>query len=484
MRVCVSIAETGAKEAIAAGIRAQELGADLIEVRFDRMEKLPEDLSPFRKLTVPRIATLRTADQGGASTHTDEERLRFFRRADRIGFEYVDIELSSPLASRLGRELRDARIICSHHDLSGTPGLSAIIEAMVSTSSKGDLAKVAFTVRSINDLSRLAQAARLFSATGERHVIIGMGELGATTRILSRSFGNEFTYASLEPGKESAPGQLDIATLKALGDQPVITGLTGDPLGHSLSPALHDLAFKEMKVPGRYLLFPAKEDELEELMELVRELKLRGLNVTIPHKEAVMKHLDEIDPLAKRVGAVNVIVNEKGRLIGRNTDVTGLEQALLAAGADPKGKNVLVIGAGGAARACCAVLERRGANIWITNRTPTRAQEVAKAFSARVAPHNDAPKMDFEMVINCTPLGMTGFPEELPIDPQVFRTGQWAVDLIYNPERTPFLAEAEARGAKTLSGMEMLIYQAMDAFETWTGLRPPYEVMAAGARNG
>ncbi len=484
MRVCVSLVEKGVKEALAAGVRAQELGADLIEVRFDSMEKLPEDLSAFRKLTVPKIATLRTRDQGGASDHADEERLRFFWRADRIGFEYVDIELSSPLSSRLGRELRRARIICSHHDLSGTPELPAIIDAMVSTSSRGDLAKVAFQIGSVNDLSRLVQAAKLFSATGERHVIIGMGELGSVTRMLSKSFGNEFTYASLEPGKESAPGQLDIATLKALGEQPMITGLTGHPLGHSLSPSLHDLAFKEMKVPGRYLLFPAREEELGELMELVRELKMRGLNVTIPHKETVMKHLDEIDPLAKRVGAVNVIVNEKGTLMGHNTDVTGLEKALLAAGADPRGKSVLVIGAGGAARACCAVLERRGGKIWITNRTPSRAQEVARDFSARVASHTDAPKMDFEMIINCTPLGMQGFPDELPIDPQIFRARQWVVDLIYNPERTPFLAEAEARGAKTLSGMEMLIYQAMDAFETWTGLRPPYEVMAAGARNG
>jgi 3-dehydroquinate dehydratase / shikimate dehydrogenase len=484
MRVCVSLVEKGVKEAVAAGVRAQELGADLIEVRFDAMEKLPDDLSPFRKLTIPKIATLRPRNQGGASDHEDEERARFFWRADRIGFELIDVELSSPLSSRLGRELRRAHIICSHHDLSGTPPLSTILDALVSTSSRGDLAKVAYTITSVKDLSRLVQAAKLFAAAGERHIIIGMGELGAVTRVLGRSMGNEFTYASLEPGKESAPGQMDITTLKALGDQPMITGLTGDPLGHSLSPALHDRAFRETKIPGRYLSFPASEEELDDLLDLVRELKMRGLNVTIPHKEKVMKHLDEIDPLAKRVGAVNVIVNEKGKLIGHNTDVTGLEKALLAAGADPRGKSALVIGAGGAARACCAVLERRGSKIWITNRTPTRAQEVARDFSARVASHTDAPKMDFEMVINCTPLGMEGFPNEMPIDPRVFRAGQWAVDLIYNPEKTIFLAEAEARGAKTLSGMEMLIYQAMDAFETWTGLRPPYEAMAAGARNG
>ncbi len=231
-------------------------------------------------------------------------------------------------------------------------------------------------------------------------------------------------------------------------------------------------------------MLPASKEELEDLLFVVRELGIRGLNVTIPHKEIVMQYLDEIDPLARKAGAVDTIVNKSGRLLGINTDITGLEKALQAAGADPKGKSVLVIGAGGAARACCLVLQRRGADIWVTNRTISRAQEVAKDFTARVAGHGDVLNMTFDMIINCTPLGMQGFPDQLPVDPQVFRPGQWAVDLIYNPPRTRFLAEAESRGAKTLSGREMLIYQAMDAFEAWTGQRPRYEVMAEGARTG
>ena len=485
MRVCVSLVEKGVKEAVAAGLRAQELGADLIEVRFDRMDKLPEDLSPFRKLSVPKIATLRTVDQGGSSTHRDGERLRFFRRAVRIGFEYIDIELNSPLASQLGMEMRgDVKIICSHHDHDGTPRLSAIIDALVSTSSRGDVAKVAFKINSISDLARLVEATRLFSAAGERHIIIGMGPLGGVTRLLGKAFGNEHVYASLEEGKEAAPGQYDVATLKSLGDHPVITGLTGYPLGHSLSPAMHDLAFREAGIAGRYLLFPAQKEELALLLDIMAELKLRGSNVTIPHKESVIPMLDEIDPLAMRVGAVNTIVNEKGRMIGRNTDVTGLEQALLTAGADPRGRKVLVVGAGGGARACCGTLERRGAQIWVANRTPEKGREVAERFKARAVSLDEAAGMEFDMVVNTTPLGMKGFPDELPIDPGVFRPGQWAVDLVYNPARTRFLAEAESRGAKALSGMEMLIYQAMDAFETWTGHRPSYGVMSSGAGKG
>ena len=157
---------------------------------------------------------------------------------------------------------------------------------------------------------------------------------------------------------------------------------------------------------------------------------------------------------------------------------------MLAAGADPRGKDVLVIGAGGAAKACCVVLERRGARIWVTDRTASRAQELAKRFSGRVAGHGDVASIGFDMLVNCTPLGMKGFPDELPVDPSAFRAGQWAVDRVYNPEATRFLVEAGNRGARTLSGMEMLIYQAMDAFEAWTGQRPPYEAMAEGARTG
>jgi shikimate dehydrogenase len=396
----------------------------------------------------------------------------------------VDIEFDSPLVYRLGRELRSVGLICSFHDFTGTPSTSRIIDALVTAASKGDLAKVAYMVNNISDLRRLLEAARMFSVTGNKYILLGMGELGEITRVMSGAFGSAFTYASLEKGKEAAPGQMDLDTLKALGDKPLITGITGSPLGHSLSPAIHNAAFSSLNIPGKYLPFPATAAELPDLMHLVRELGIRGLNVTIPHKEAVMRYLDEVDPLAKRVGAVNTIVNKNGRLLGINTDVSGLEKALLAAGADPKGKSALVIGAGGAARACGLVLERRGANIWFTNRTASRAQELAKVFSGRVASHGDVARMTFDIVINCTPLGMQGFPNELPVDPHVFRPGQWAVDLIYSPPITRFLEEAKKHGAKTLSGMEMLIYQAMDAFETWTGQRPPYEVMATGARTG
>jgi shikimate dehydrogenase/3-dehydroquinate dehydratase type I len=484
MRVCVSIVDAGPKDALASGLLAQERGADLIEFRFDKMARPPQDLTPFKKVTVPKIATLRTAAQGGGSELGDHDRLRFFQRAARAGFEYVDIEDGSPLLARTWRELRGVHVICSHHDWDGTPGVSAILEKLVSLASQGDVAKAAYTVRSVRGLHNLVTAGRLFAPTGDRFVLIGMGELGEVTRVLGERIGSWWSYASLEKGKEAAPGQLDLATLKALGKEPMVTGLTGFPLAHSYSPLLHDAAFKALGIPGRYLTFPAQEDELEDLLDVVRDLGIRGLNVTIPHKEKIIPLLDSIDPPAARIGAVNVVVNQGGKLVGRNSDVTGVGNAFRAAGASLRGKKVLVIGAGGGARACCAYLLEEGADIWVANRTLERAQALAGDFGAKVIGLEDAPGREFDAVINATPVGMHGFPEGMPIDPAVLRPGQWVMDLIYNPVRTPFLAEAEARGGKTISGMEMLIYQAMDAFEAWTGRRPPYEAMAAGLRAG
>ncbi len=481
MKACVAVAEKDVNEAVRSCLAAQERGADLVEVRFDLMDRLPEDLAPFKQVKVPKIATLRTADQGGRCALDDEARLRFFRRVVRGGFEHIDLEVSSSLMRRADHDLRGANVIASYHDFEKTPKVSKIVETLVSVASHGRLVKAAFMVRSVSDLHDLVSAAKLFSQTQHKFILLGMGELGEVTRLLSDRMGCEFTYAALERGKETAPGQMDIATLKGLGQKPIITGLTGQPLGHSYSAKMHDAAFEALGIPGRYLKFPCSEEELGQLMSVMRDLGINGMNVTIPHKESVMEHLDEVDPTAKNVGAVNVIVNKDGRLIGRNTDVTGLAAAFGAAGADVRGKRALVIGAGGAARAFCSFLRDQKADIWITNRTISRAEEVAEDFSAQTIGHGEAASERFDAVINCTPLGMAGFPHELPIDPRVFRPGQVVMDAIYNPRITPFLAEAGARGAKTISGMEMLIYQAMDAFEAWTGQRPAYEVMSGAA---
>lgn len=481
MTICVSVRAATLKEAAEAISEAKEKGADLAEVRFDLLTEPPSDLTPLKNAPLPKMATLRSKAHGGEWGGGDKAKFNLYRRAIRAGFKLIDLEDDSPLLGSRDRELRKAELVISHHELGEAPSEGRIIEIMLLAGARGDLAKGAFVVNTVGGLHRLVQAGKLLSLTGRKFVLLGTGDLGPITRMRYRRLGSSMTYASLEPGKETAPGQVDVATLKKMEDG-VITGITGMPLGHSFSPVLHSAAFEAAGIAGEYLKFPAHESELPQLMSIMRELDIAGLNVTIPHKERVMEHLDKIEASAEEVGAVNVIVNRKGRLIGMNTDTSGLAQAFKSAGADVKGRRSLIIGAGGAARACAAFLRREGADIVIANRTRPRAKEVAKRFSGQAVSLDEAAGMDFDVIVNCTPLGMEGFPSQLPIDPAVFRPGQVVMDVIYNPERTPFLTEAEGRGCKTIPGREMLIYQAMDAFEAWTGQRPSYEVMAEAVR--
>jgi shikimate dehydrogenase/3-dehydroquinate dehydratase type I len=475
--ICVSIVEAEIEAAIRAAMKAERRRADLIEIRFDLMDSIPEDLSPFGKLGVPTIATLRTEEQGGRFTGSPEQRLAFFERAGEY-FDLIDLELGSQILPALRG--RGARIICSGHRFDPGASVKEILDMLETADC--DLVKGAFMVDSITDLHAIMVASRVMMERGRDFILIGMGELGTITRIRTCELGCSFTYASLEKGKEAAPGQLDIMTLRGLS-RGMLTGITGYPLSHSLSPELHQAALEHLGISGRYLRFPANSAELDKLLEIVRELRIRGINVTIPHKEAIIPLLDEVDDSAIRAGAVNTVLNENGRLVGLNTDVDGVAGTFASAGISPDGKRALILGAGGAAKACCAYLIETGASLSVVNRSRERAEKLAERFQGTdILSEGEALRAEFDIVINCTPLGMKGFPDSLPIDPEIFREGQFVMDTIYNPPKTRFLEEAERKGAITRSGIEMLIYQALSAFEVWTGLSPPFEVMAKKIR--
>jgi 3-dehydroquinate dehydratase/shikimate dehydrogenase len=480
MKACVSIVEDSPEAAAEAAGLAVERGADLVEIRFDAMRSLPTDLSQFRDIDAPLIATLRPASQGGKYAGGDKERLPFFQSALRAGFEYVDLEQDSVILNVADRALRDAGLIVSHHDFAGTPRSAEILDILVNESARSDVPKAAFHVASIQDLLSIIDAARMFHATGKDCVLVGMGELGEITRVAHDRIDTAFTYASLEKGKEAAPGQVDIATMNRLKrDGRIITGVVGASLSHSLSPPMHNAAFRDLDLPGHYLKLTAQAEELEDLLEVAVETEMRGFNVTIPHKERIIPLLDRLDESAERVRAVNTVSLEEGEFVGHNTDVHGVEMTFKNAGVAPKGKKALVVGAGGAARAFCAYLSRQGASIEITNRTREKAVALAREFKARTVDPGEAAQKEYDIVVNCTPLGMKGYPSELPLSAAVFRPGQFVMDAIYNPAQTPFLAEAEKRGANVRNGAEMLIRQAMKSFEIWTGKVPSYQVMAA-----
>jgi len=269
-------------------------------------------------------------------------------------------------------------------------------------------------------------------------------------------------------------------------------GLIGDPVAHSVSPAIHDSAFAARGLPQRYGLWPTPADELAERVASLRAPNILGANVTIPHKSAVLPLLDEVDPLAEAVGAANTIVRlPDGRLRGLNTDVGGFGRALASDGYDPSGKVAVLLGAGGAARAVAYALLRAGASgLVIANRTLERAETLlgelvasiqGEPFLRALAP--DDPELATELrsaalLVNATSVGLHG--EELPLQASLLAPHLLVVDLIYR--RTPLLAAAERCGARTQDGLEMLVQQGALAWEAWTGLQAPVDVMREAAR--
>ena len=481
MQHCVSIIETGLEGAIEASRKAVSKGADLIEIRFDHFTQLPKDFSGFKEFQIPKIATLRSVAHGGKFNGKDEQKLKFLVKAYHGAFDFVDLEDDFPLLHH--RDLDGIRIIVSSHVFDTSPRLMMVVDRLVANGSKGDTPKVVYKTETLTDVSSLVSAGKMFSLAERKFALIGTGTMGSITRVCANRFGASLTYVSLEPGKEAAPGQIDLATMKWLGNRAIITGITGHPLEHTVSPAMHNAAFRALHIPGMYFKLPAAPVELDSVTELIIDLDMRGMNVTIPHKESVISLMDRIDKDGLKVGAVNTIVNDKGTLIGCNTDLFGVAKTFELANFEAKDKDILIIGAGGASRAVCAYLSEAKAKVKITNRTNTKASSLADKFDNVTAVEFESlAKGRYDAVVNCTPIGMKGFPNELPLPVEVIQKGMLVLDTIYNPQMTKLLELAKEKGATPISGKDMLIYQALKAFELWTGKAPAYEVMEQAFR--
>jgi len=268
-----------------------------------------------------------------------------------------------------------------------------------------------------------------------------------------------------------------------------VCGLIGDPVEHTMSPAIQNAAFRELGLDYLYLPFRVDKDKLGKAIDGMRALNIRGLNVTIPHKVEVLRFLDKLDPLAEKIGAVNTIVNDNGFLTGYNTDATGWLQAMLTKGFDPANKKVIVLGAGGASRAICFIMAERGAHLVILNRRLELewAEELAGRISTTFGRETRALELnrinlvetleEADILVNTTSVGMSPDTDRTPVDGDLLRPYLIVSDIVYNPVKTRLIREAEAAGAKTVEGLEMLIWQGALAFEHWTGQEAPVELM-------
>jgi shikimate dehydrogenase len=273
-----------------------------------------------------------------------------------------------------------------------------------------------------------------------------------------------------------------------------VCGVIGDPIEHTMSPVMHNAAFSKLGIDYLYVPFRVRGAELGKAISGMKALNIRGINVTIPHKVAIIPYLDELDPLAEKIGAVNTVVNNCGVLRGYNTDASGCLQALLERGIEPEGKNTVILGAGGASRAISFILAERGANLVILNRlleldwAEGLASRLSQVFSREI----EALEMTEEnlegmlaradILINATSVGMSPDIHETPIPSQLLKAGQVVFDIIYNPIMTRLSREAEAAGAHTISGLDMLAWQGALAFEKWTDRKPPIELMREEAK--
>jgi shikimate dehydrogenase len=269
----------------------------------------------------------------------------------------------------------------------------------------------------------------------------------------------------------------------------IVVGIIADPIPHTLSPQMHNAAFKQLGLDYVYVPFKVKSLELRKAVEGMRAFNIRGLNVTLPHKVAVMQFLDRLDPIAESIGAVNTIVNDGGILTGFNTDATGFLQTLRGNGIDPKGKRILMVGAGGAARAIGTALAGQGANLVILNRKKGLpwAEDIAfrlkQSYNANVKAMeltNENLKIEIknaEILVNATSIGMNPDKESTPVPAELLGPGITVFDIVYNPSPTRLTREAKAAGAAVIEGVEMLVQQGAVSFEKWTGAKAPVSVM-------
>ncbi len=266
-----------------------------------------------------------------------------------------------------------------------------------------------------------------------------------------------------------------------------VCAIIGDPVAHSLSPLIQNAAFRAGSLDYVYVAFRVKKEELREAVGGFKALNIAGFGVTIPHKVAIIPYLDALDPLAKAIGSVNTVVNNNGILTGYNTDAPGFLEPLTTRGIELEGKNVVMLGAGGAARAVSFILVNGGANLTVINRTLPRAEELVEGIKNSLKKDVLASSMSYEnlkratgqadILINTTSVGMFPNVDGTPVPAELLHERHIVYDIIYNPAETRLLREAKEKGAKTLNGAEMLAWQGALAFEKWTGYKAPVDIM-------
>lgn len=485
-RICAVVAAADAAEAMRQLAEAFELGGS-IELRLDWLKGQSEIARFLAMLGVVRatlpqfsnatlIATCRRKQAGGKFGGTMREQIAILKRASEAGCAWVDLEIESASKVKpaaVSRAFAPSGCLISFHDFRRTPqNLSALARRL--NRAGGDIVKIAVQCTSFSDI------AAVLKLVGEKKniVAIPMGELALSSRILALRAGSRLGYFPV--ANATAPGQTalreakELYNLDHLGSRTRVYGVIGNPIGHSLSPRMHNAGFHATGFNGIYL--PFLVHHLKDFVGALGELGISGFSVTIPHKQRVMQYLDRCDPLARAIGAVNtVVVGNGGKLSGYNTDYLGVLRALEGRIKLP-GSRVLLLGAGGAARAAAFALTSAGAAVFVCARREAPAKELAKAVNGQTAPKATLPYDHFDLIVNTTPVGMYPNDKETPLTAKEMNC-RVLFDMIYRPRETKLLKIAIGRGIETVSGLDMFAAQGAAQWELWTGQTAPTAVM-------
>jgi 3-dehydroquinate dehydratase/shikimate dehydrogenase len=461
-------------------------GVKLVELRLDFLRREPD----LNRLILPRptatILTVRRKQDGGLWNDTEEKRLMLLRTGIATEPEFVDLEVD--VADQIPPFGKTRRII-SYHDLLLMPeNLDALHRAMASKSPY--FIKIAVMPQNTDEMFRFMsfiqkknEEAKKLGENGVRTIGICMGEMGKASRILAKRFGMPYTYSTFSDERLIAPGMLvykdllDLYHYDQINQDTVIYGIIGNPIGHSLSPLIHNKSFVEQKINAVYVPFQIETEDVPNFIQHAAGFGIQGLSVTIPHKVAVMEHLTKMDAAVDKIGACNTVVLRNGERLGYNTDyMSAVSSIEIAMGGNItshlsilEGKNALILGSGGVGKALAFGLKKRGANVTVTDADPHRAEELAQHIGCDFIKWNSRESHSAEILVNCTPLGMSPKVDATPFSKSALRTSMLVFDAVYNPENTLLIKSAKEKGCRVVTGVEMFVGQACLQFKLFTG---------------
>ncbi len=484
--ICVAIGRSRHKHIMAEHRHLAEQGAKLVELRLDYVAgkvNIRRLLAEQGDLDCQVIITCRRMEDGGKWTGTEEARQLLLREAIAEGVDYVDIE--EDIASLIPRFGKTKRIV-SYHNFRKTPENLRELHAEMAQLDP-DIIKIATMANDPHDNVRMLE---MMQESEIPTVAMCMGDVGTPSRILAAKFGAPYTYATFHHERTLAPGQLSFQQMNEvyrynhIGPDTGVYGVIADPVGHSLSPHVHNAAFEDRGINAVYVPFRVPSDGLAQFMQDAPRLGIKGLSVTIPHKEAIAKHLTKVDPAVKSIAAVNTVIFDGTEVIGYNTDYNAamdcIEYSLGEIGAKPspvKNQRVLVLGAGGVARPIVYGLKSRGALVTIASRTKQRSDRLAEAFDCKAIDWDARQRTQCDIIVNCTPIGMHPNVDESPISKTFLKPSMLVFDTVYNPESTLLIKDARARNCEVITGVEMFVRQAQLQFFLFTRQEAPPNLM-------